>query len=85
MWENAYLSIKNPKAFRALSRPWTQAANCSLCSHNSASLHWQLSASEPGTLLDQILDPHLGCNNTTNDDAKIAINDTTNKNGINSL
>ena len=79
MWENAYLSIKNPKTLK------TQAANCSLCSCDSASLHWQLSASEPGALLDQILDPHLGCNNTTNDDAKIAINDTTNKNGINSL
>ena len=34
MWENAYLSIKNPKASRAhLSGPWTPAANCSLRSH----------------------------------------------------
>ena len=60
MWENAYLSIKNPKASRAhLSGPWTPATNCSLHSCDSASLRQQLSAPEPGTPLDQILDPHL--------------------------
>ena len=46
MWENAYLSIKNPKA--SLSGPWTPAANCSLRSRNSALLRRQLSASAPG-------------------------------------
>ena len=55
MWENAYLSIKNPKALG----PWTPATDCSLCSHDSALLHQQLLASEAGTPLDQILDPHL--------------------------
>ena len=34
MWENVYLSIKKPKSFQG--------------SHDSASLRWQLSASEPG-------------------------------------
>ena len=43
MWENAYLSIKNPKASGPLSRPWTLIA--------INLLHSQLSASEAG--------PHL--------------------------
>ena len=59
MWENAYLSIKNPKASRALKRALDPATNCSLRSHNSALLCRQLSASAPGAPLDQILDPHL--------------------------
>ena len=43
-----------------LSGPWTPAAECSLHSHDSASLRRQLSASEAGAPpLDQILDPHL--------------------------
>ena len=42
MCENAYLSIKNPKASRTL------AAECSLHSRDSASLCRQLSASEAG-------------------------------------
>ena len=48
MCENAYLSIKNPKASRALKRPWTPAAYCSLRSRDSASLRRQLSAAEAG-------------------------------------
>ena len=55
MWENAYLSIKNPKASRALKQALDPG--CKLLT----SLHQQLSASELGPLLDQILDPHL-CN-----------------------
>ena len=53
MWENAYLSIKNPKASRALK--WALDPSRKLL----ALLHRQLSASEPGAPLDQILDPHL--------------------------
>ena len=54
MWENAYLSIKDPTASRALKRALDP-------SHNLlASLRRQLSASGPGpSPLDQILDPHL--------------------------
>ena len=59
MCENAYLSIKTQKLPGPLSRPWTPATECSLCLHDSASLHRQLSASEAGAPLDQILDPHL--------------------------
>ena len=44
MWENAYLSIKNPKASRALNP--------------GRKLLTLLSASEAGPP-DQILDPHL--------------------------
>ena len=46
MCENAYLSIKNPKASRAHLR--IPAAECSLHSRDSALLHRQLSASEAG-------------------------------------
>ena len=55
MWENAYLSIKNPKASRALK--WALDPGRKLL----ASLRQQLSASAPGAPppLDQILDPHL--------------------------
>ena len=53
MCENSYLSIKNLKA------SWTLAADCLLHSCDSTSLHQQLSASEAGPPLDQILDPHL--------------------------
>ena len=54
MCENAYLSIKNPKASRALKQALDP-------SHRLlASLRRQLSASEAGPPLDQILDPHLG-------------------------
>ena len=60
-WENAYLSIKNPKVSRThLSGPWTPATNGSLPSLDSTLLHQQLSASEAGPPpLDKILDPHL--------------------------
>ena len=51
MKENAYLSIKTPKAFRT-----TKGL---LCSHDSALLCRQFSASEAGPPLDQILDLHL--------------------------
>ena len=51
MWENAYSSIKNPKA--------SPATDSSLPLRNSAPLYWQLSASETGAPLDQILDQHL--------------------------
>ena len=53
MWENAYLSIKNPKASRALK--WALDPSRKLL----ASLRRQLSASGPGPPLDQILGPHL--------------------------
>ena len=48
MCENAYLSIKNPKASRAIKRAMTLAADCSLRSHNSTLLCRQLSVSEAG-------------------------------------
>ena len=48
MWENAYLSIKNPKASRALKRALDPAANCWLRSRDSTLLRRQLSASAPG-------------------------------------
>ena len=61
MCENAYLSIKNPKAARALKRaldPGRRMLASLAC--DSASLCQQLSASEAGAPpLDQILDPHL--------------------------
>ena len=53
MCENAYLSIKNPKASRALKQALDPGRRM------LASLRWQLSASEAGPPLDQILDPHL--------------------------
>ena len=54
MCENAYLSIKNPKASRALKRALDPG--CRML----ALLCQQLSASEAGAPpLDQILDPHL--------------------------
>ena len=34
MWENAYLSIKIPKASRDHCEPWTMAADSSLCLHD---------------------------------------------------
>ena len=59
MWQNAYLSIKNQKLAGPLSGPWTPTADCSLRSLHSASLCWQLSVSEAGVPLGQILDPRL--------------------------
>ena len=56
MWENAYLSIENPKAFRM--GPWIPVANSSICSRYSASLHRKLLASD-AALPNKILDPHL--------------------------
>ena len=53
MWENAYLSIENQKASRALT--WALDPGHILL----ASLRWQLSGSEAGPPLDQILDLHL--------------------------
>ena len=54
MCENAYLSIKNPKASRALKRALDPGRRM------LASLRQQLSASEAeAPPLDQILDPHL--------------------------
>ena len=53
MCENAYLSIKNPRASRALK--WALDPGRRML----ASLRRQLSASEAGAPLDQILDPHL--------------------------
>ena len=41
-------ALKTQKLRGPLSRPWTPAANCSLCSHDSTLLHQQLSISEPG-------------------------------------
>ena len=41
-------ALKTQKLPGPLSGPWTPAANCSLRSRNSASLHRQLSASAPG-------------------------------------
>ena len=53
-------ALKTQKLSGPLSGPWTPAADCSLRSCDSASLHRQLSASEAGAPpLDQILDPHL--------------------------
>ena len=42
MWENAYLSIKNPKASRALKRALDPSRKL------LALLRWQLSVSGPG-------------------------------------
>ena len=52
-------ALKTQKLPGPLSGPWTPAADCSLHSRDSASLRQQLSASEAGAPLDQILDPHL--------------------------
>ena len=51
-WENAYLSIKNPKASRA------QVDSLLYLCHSTL-LHTQLSASEAALSLGKILDPHL--------------------------
>ena len=42
-------ALKTQKLPGPLSGPWTPAADCSLRSRDSTSLHWQLSASEAGT------------------------------------
>ena len=59
MWENVYLSIKKPKAFRALKFALHPGHRCSLRLRDSTSLRRQLSASEAASPFDQILDPHL--------------------------
>ena len=41
-------ALKTQKLPGPFSVPWTPAANCSLCSHDSASLHRHISASGPG-------------------------------------
>ena len=41
-------ALKTQKFPGPLSKPWTPAVECSLHSHESASLCWQLSASEAG-------------------------------------
>ena len=60
MWENAYLSIKNPKASRALKRALDPG--CNLLA-SLARLRFAMSATFGlrawGPSLDQILDPHL--------------------------
>ena len=60
MWENAYLSIKNPKASRALK--WALNPGCKLLA-SLTQLHFAMSATFGlrtwSPLLDQILDPHL--------------------------
>ena len=57
MCENAYLSIKNPKASRAHLRPWPQLAGFArtplLCYVGN---FWPQNLGPP---LDQILDQHL--------------------------
>ena len=49
MWENAYLSIKNPR---------TSRINSSLCSHNWTSIHQRLLSCKARPL-GKILDQHL--------------------------
>ena len=60
MWENAYLSIKNPKASRALKRALDPTRKLLAL---LAQLRFATSAtfglSTWGPPLDQILDPHL--------------------------
>ena len=60
MWENAYLSIKNPKASRALKRALDPGRKLLA---SLAQLRFATSAifglSTWGPPLDQILDPHL--------------------------
>ena len=60
MWENAYLSIKNPKASRALKRALDPSRKLLA---SLAQLRFAMSAtfglSTWGPPLDQILDPHL--------------------------
>ena len=60
MWENAYLSIKNPKASRALK--WALDPGRKLLA-SLVQLRFATSAtfglSTTGPPLDQILDPHL--------------------------
>ena len=55
-WGSAYLRVKNARAFKTL--PWTLANIGSLCSPNSASLHWQNLGKNfrPPPPPDQILD-----------------------------
>ena len=60
MWENAYLSIKNPKASRALKQALDPghrllASLVQLCFTTSATFDLR----SWGPPLDQILDPHL--------------------------
>ena len=60
MWENAYLSIKNPKASRALKRALDPGRKLLA---SLTQLRFATSAtfglSTWGSPLDQILDPHL--------------------------
>ena len=61
MCENAYLSIKNPKASRALKQaldPWPQIARFT----RATLLRYvgNFRSQDLGPPLDQILDPHLG-------------------------
>ena len=63
MWENAYLSIKNPKASRALKRALDPGRKLLASLASLAQLRFAMSAtfglSTWGPPLDQILDPHL--------------------------
>ena len=60
MWENAYLSINNPKASRALK--WALDPGRNLLA-SLARLRFAMSATFGlGPPLDQILDPHLFLN-----------------------
>ena len=63
MWENAYLSIKNPKASRALKRaldPGCKLLTWLMWLHFTTSATFSLRTWAP---LDQILDPHLAIQN----------------------
>ena len=60
-WENAYLTLKNTRASRALRWPWTPANVCSLHSLSGAARHRQLSEkiagpppSNPGSAPDPL-------------------------------
>ena len=59
MCENAYLSIKNPKASRALKRALDPSHKMLTSLARLRFATSELSASEAGAPLDQILDPHL--------------------------
>ena len=67
MWENAYLSIKNPKASRALKRALDPGRKLLA---SLARLHFATSTtfglSTWGPPLDQILDPHLNLDTNNN-------------------
>ena len=58
-WRMLIWALKTQKLQGPLSRPWTPDTDCSLHSHDSTLLHWQLSVSEARAPLDQILDPCL--------------------------